>query len=377
MTEVHHRNHDLKPPLISDGFIFNITVALVLFSLVMLYSTTAIISQEHFGDPLFYVKRQAVAALIGVLLLWALSRIDIDKLRLVSPYLLVVCIVLLILPLIPGLGDAAGGAKRWVRLGPIRFQPGEFVKVLFIIFMAGYYSRHEARLKEFISGVVKPIGMAALMGVLLLRQPDFGSTVVIVSITVVMAAVAGMQIRYLAIAGAVLGAAGVALVLISPYRMSRVVTFLTPWEDASGKGYQLVQSLIAVATGKLTGVGLGESQQKLFFLPAAHTDFLFAVIAEELGFIGCLVVLALFLGILWRGVKAAARVSENTYLFTLTIGLTLLIVLPALLNMGVVTGILPTKGMVLPLLGYGGSSLISSLAIVGLLLAAIRKTKEL
>jgi cell division protein FtsW len=362
----------LRSPLLLDPYIVATTLALVAFSIVMLYSTTGILSGDRFGDPLFFVKRQMAAAMIGVVAMWLASRVKPEFLQKISPYLLFVCIFLLILPLIPGLGDSAGGAKRWVKLGPVRFQPGEFVKVLFIIFMAGYFSRHEGELKGFVAGVCKPLLMVAVVGALLLKQPDFGSTAVIAAVTVAMATASGIRFRYLGIAAVVLAVGLGSLVIISPYRLSRIVSFLSPMSDASGKGYQLIQSLIAVGTGQLSGVGLGESQQKLFFLPAAHTDFLFAVIAEELGFFGSVGIIALFLIILWRGVKLAGRLAEDTFSFSLAVGLTMLIVLPALLNVGVVIGLLPTKGMVLPLVGYGGSSLIACLVVIGLLLSFIR-----
>ncbi len=366
------KRRDLKPPLISEPFILATTITLVIFGLIMLYSTTGILSQEKFADPLYFVKRQGGAALIGLFFLAICSRVPVSLLQKISPALLPVCIVLLLLPLLPGIGDKAWGAHRWVQLPFVRFQPGEFVKVLFVIALAGYLSRHECKLKEFVAGVVKPIGMVALLGVLFLKQPDFGSTAVIVTVTLAMAAAAGMRFIYLGGAAALLSIAGAALVIISPYRLARISSFLSPWEDSSGKGYQLIQSLIAVGTGQLTGVGLGESQQKLFFLPAAHTDFLFAVVSEELGFIGAVSLIFLFVAFLWRGVKIAMASAEDTFLFTLTVGLTMLIVLPALLNVGVVIGLLPTKGLVLPLVGYGGSSLIASLGVVGLLLSCAR-----
>ena len=366
------RHHDLKPPLLIDAYIVAAALVLVAFSIVMLYSTTAIVSQERFGDPLFYVKRQAAAAMVGFLVMWLASRAQPEHLRKLSPPLLFISLFLLLLPLLPGIGNAAGGARRWAQLGLVRFQPGEFVKVFFIIFMAGYLSRHEHELKGFMTGVGKPLLLVGAIGCLFLLQPDFGSTAVLAAVTLAMGAAAGMRFRYLGMAALLLALAVGVLVLVSPYRLARVLTFLSPWSDASGRGYQLIQSLIAVGTGQLTGVGLGESQQKLFFLPAAHTDFLFAVIAEELGFIGCAAVVALFLVILWRGLRIAGRLADDTFAFSLSVGLTMLIVLPALLNIGVVIGLLPTKGMVLPLLGYGGSSLIACLLVVGLLLSFAR-----
>ncbi len=366
------RRKDLKPPLLIDAYLVAATLVLVASSLVMLYSTTGILSQERFGDPLFYVKRQTVAALVGLIGMWLCSRARSEHLQKLSPFLLVISLLLLVLPLLPGIGDAAGGARRWVHLGPVRFQPGEFVKLLFVVYMAGYFSRHERELKGFFAGVFKPLMMVGFVGVLFLLQPDFGSTVVLATVTLAMGAATGMRFRYLGMAAMFLALAMGGLVLVSPYRLARILSFLSPMNDVSGKGYQLIQSLIAVGSGQLTGVGLGESQQKLFFLPAAHTDFIFAVIAEELGFTGCVAVVGIFLLFLWRGLRIASRLAEDTFAFSLTVGLTMLIVLPALLNVGVVIGLLPTKGMVLPLLGYGGSSLIACLMVVGLLLSFAR-----
>lgn len=369
---VSRKDEQLKPPFMIDLPLLAVTVALVGLSLVMVYSTTAIMSQEKYGDGFFFVRKQGLAALVGLFLVWACSRLPLDWIRKVSPYLYVGCLVLLVLPLLPGIGDSAGGARRWVYLGSFRFQPVELIKLCFTVFLAGYFSRHEHSIESFVDGLAKPMGLAGIMGALLLAQPDFGSASVLALVTLAMATASGARLRYLIICGLGLAACMGLMIYISPYRMSRVVGFLSPFSDASGKGYQLIQSLIAVGTGQVFGVGLGASQQKLFYLPAAHTDFIFAVIGEELGFFGCLIVIALFLVFFWRGIRLARRFTQDTFSFSLAIGLTCLIVVPAFLNMGVVLGLLPTKGLVLPLVGYGGSSLIASLAAVGLLLCLAR-----
>ena len=205
-----------------------------------------------------------------------------------------------------------------------------------------------------------------------LKQPDFGSSAILCLITLVMIGTSGAKIKHLALMGASFLGPAILLVLFSPYRMKRITSFLQPWADPSGSGYQLIQSLIAVGSGKLTGLGLGEGQQKLFFLPAAHTDFIFAVVGEELGLVGCMLLMSVFLCFLGRGIYLAGRVASNTFAFGLTLGLTLLVVLPAFLNAGVVTGLLPTKGMVLPLVGYGGSSIMASLAGIGIIISVAR-----
>lgn len=369
-------NLSLQAPAGMDYILLMTTFILVGFSLVMVYSTTGIVAQEKMGDAMYYLKRQLAGAVAGAVLLVIATRVPATLLRKLSPWFYVFALVSLIMTLIPGLGDTAGGATRWVKLGPIRFQPAEFVKLGVIIFMAGFFARHERKLQFFVPGLLKPMALVSVIAALLLVQPDFGSSAVIMLVVLAMAAATGARVRYLVVCGILVAICMGSLVALSPYRMQRVVSFLSPFADASGKGYQLIQSLIAVGTGQLTGVGLGASQQKLFFLPAAHTDFIFAVISEELGFVGGVAVLVGFLVLLWRGMIIAGRVADDTFSFSLAVGLTLVIVVPALLNMGVVLGLLPTKGLVLPLVGYGSSSLTASLFAVGLLLGLQRQTGE-
>lgn len=367
---------DLRSPRFYDVVILSIVFILVGLSVVMVYSTTGVISSEKFSDPLFYLKRQVTSVVLGFVILFLCARINIERLKTFSPFCLPICLLLLFMTLLPGVGESSGGAKRWVNLFIIRFQPGEIVKVLFAVFIAGYLGRHENKLHFFTDGVLKPFTMVALVCGLLLIQPDFGSASVIAIISFAMIAATGVRLRYMALCGIALLMSAVTLVLVSPYRMRRIISFLNPWADPAGKGYQLIQSLIAVGTGQVSGVGLGASQQKLFFLPAAHTDFIYAVIGEELGFVGCVAVLLLFVLFLWRGLTIAAKLSDRPFSFALAIGLTLLVVAPALLNVGVVTGMLPTKGLVLPLVGYGGTSLVACMAAIGLLLALNRSIHD-
>lgn len=368
------RFRELKVPSAIDYILLATVLLLVGFGLVMVYSTTGIVSQEKMGDALYSVKRQTISALLGLVLMFLCMKIPQSLLRAVSPYLFGVSIFLLALPLLPGISDRAGGASRWVRFGPIRFQPAEFVKVCMVIFMAGFFARHESQITSFFHGIIKPFGLVGVAAALLLKQPDFGSSAVIIVVVLSMALASGVRFAHLLLCSAVVGVIMGALVILSPYRMMRVVSFLSPFADASGKGYQLIQSLIAVGTGQVWGVGLGGSQQKLFFLPAAHTDFIFAVISEELGFLGGLTVIVAFLVILWRGLLLAKSVRGDTFLFALAVGLTMMIVAPALLNVGVVIGVLPTKGMVLPLVGYGGSSLMACMAVIGMLIGIRRES---
>jgi cell division protein FtsW len=370
------RFRELHAPSPIDYLLVVSVLLLVGFGLVMVYSTTGIISAEKMGDSLFYAKRQAISACLGGILMVAAMRVPMDLLRRASPYLFAASLFLLLLPLTPGIADRAGGASRWVKFGPIRFQPAEFVKVFMVVFMAGFFARRENVIGSFVQGIVKPFSLVGMAASLLLLQPDFGSSAVIITVVLCMALASGVRISHMVLCTVVVGIVMGILVLISPYRMMRVVAFLSPFADVSGKGYQLIQSLIAVGTGQVSGVGLGASQQKLFFLPAAHTDFIFAVISEELGFVGGLLTIFGFLVVMWRGLLIARSVRHDTFLFALAVGLTMMIVAPALLNMGVVIGLLPTKGMVLPLVGYGGSSLMACMGVVGLLLGIRRDAGE-
>lgn len=368
----HSRLAQLRPPWFSDPIMLTISILLVVFSLVIIYSATGTVSQERFGDTLFYVKRQAAAALFGASFLVLLARVSLDRFRQVAPYMIWLCLGLVALTFVPGLGDRAGGAQRWLNLGVLRFQPAELVKLMFIIFMANYFGRHENDITSFKSGIFVPMLYVAVVAGLLLLQPDFGSAAIVALVVLGMALAAGARPVYFVYSVVGVIACALPLIIFSPYRMARVTAFLNPFEDPAGKGYQLVQSLIAIGSGQLSGVGLGGSQQKLFFLPAAHTDFIFSVIAEELGFVGGVCLIFIFIILLWRGLNLANRVANDTFAYTLGVGLTLLIVAPALLNVGVVTGLLPTKGLVLPLVGYGGTSLVSSLVAIGLLLSVGR-----
>jgi len=359
----------MKKPYLSDRVLLIAALILVGFGLLMIYSSTGVLSQEKFKDTLYFVKRQTLSILLGVTLLISASFVEITKLRRYTPLFFFASVLLLLLVFIPGVGVTAGGARRWIDLTFLRFQPVELVKLLMIIFIAGFLAKNEGRLKEFLPGIAVPMLFVGIVGVLLLMQPDFGSAVVIAFVVLAMLLASGVRLTYFFLCGGGFIFAAALIVLTSSYRMQRVIGFLAPWKDSSGKGYQLIQSLIAVGSGQVQGLGLGEGRQKLFYLPAAHTDFIFAVIAEELGLLGCLFLMALFLLILWRGLTVAARFSHDTFAFSLAIGLTMLIVVPAFLNIGVVIGLLPTKGMVLPLVSYGGSSLVVSLFAIGLLLA--------
>lgn len=359
-------------PFVVDKLILFLTLGMLCFSLLIVYSTSAMMSEEKYGNSLLFVEKQALACVIGLFCMVVLSYVELDRLRKLSLYCLPIAVLLAASVFLPGLGFSSGGARRWLNLGFLKVQPVEFSKLLFVVFLAGYLGRHEGELSKFGIGILKPFVFLGVLAALILKQPDFGSTVIIVTVSLSVIFAAGSRIRHLSLIGLLVGLMGAGLVWFSPYRARRVVSFLNPWDDVKGAGYQLIQSLIAVGSGQVNGMGLGSSQQKLMFLPAAHTDFIFAVVAEELGFVGAVLLISCFLVLLWRGIVLAGRYADDTFAFALALGLTMLIVVPAFLNVGVVIGLLPTKGLVLPLIGYGGSSLIASLSAVGILLALSR-----
>lgn len=355
-----------------DPILSALVLLLIAFGLLMVYSATGVAVGERYGDPLMFVRKQAIAVLIGFVLFAICYVIPVAAIKRVAPYALALAIFCAVLPIIPGLGLKVGGAHRWVGLGPLRIQTGEFAKLFAIVFVAGYYSRNEASLRSFVSGLLIPFAMLTPVFIGLLAQPDFGSCAVIALVTVAIGCGAGIKLRFMAFAVLALAIIAGLLIWMEPYRAKRIVSFLSPMDDASGSGYQLIQSLIAVGSGEISGVGLGASQQKLFFLPAAHTDFIFALICEELGFIGAVGLISAFTLFFVRGFKIAARLSASTFEFCLALGITSLVIIPALLNVGVVIGLLPTKGLVLPLVGYGGSAVMMYLAALGLLFQLAR-----
>jgi len=371
------RQRSNRPAFLSDQILFVSVIILVAFGLLMIYSTTTVVAEEKIGDAYYYVKRQASAVFIGSTLLLITSYINLEKCRKYTHLLFPVSLLLLSLVFIPGLGLRAGGALRWIGMGPLRFQPVEIVKIFFVFFLAGYVAKNDQRLAQFKYGVLIPFISLGLLSALLLAQPDFGSAAVLSLLTVGIIFACGGSLRFIFGGGGLLLLGAAFLIVFSPYRLRRVFGFLDPFKDSSGQGYQLIQSLIAIGNGGVSGVGIGESQQKLFFLPAAHNDFIFAVIAEELGFIGSAALLALFLIILWRGLVISLRFIDDTFYFALGLGLTMLLTMPAFLNMAVALGLLPTKGLALPFISYGGSHLIVTLLASGLLLAIARTSLRL
>jgi cell division protein FtsW len=362
---------DRPPPratLRYDTVLLGIVLLLAGLGVVMVYSSSAVYASAKLNDGLWFFKRQAVGALLGLAALLAALKLGVQRLERLATPLLFLTIALLVLVQVPGLGHAAGGAQRWLKLGPLTFQPSELAKVTFVVWLARSLARKADRIRDFREGLLPHLVMLGLFALLLLLQRDFGTTAVLAALTFALLFVAGSRLIWLA--GLAVAAVPVAAIAIwrEPYRLERIKTFLDPWRDPKNHGYQVVESLLGFGSGGAFGVGLGDSQQKLFFLPAAHTDFILSIVGEELGFAGVAFVLSLFALLVWRGLKAVHAASDAFGAY-LALGLTLLLSLEALVNAGMALALLPTKGMALPFLSYGMSQLVSSFLAAGILLS--------
>ena len=358
----------------SDKLLFTATLLLVCTSVVMVYSASAFISMENQGDPYLYLFKQGTWALLGLVLVPLMMRIDYRTYR--QPVVIWTGLAIVVVALVAVLfGHARNGANRWLLFGALGVQPSELAKVVVIFFIAALLERRMDRIDDPAYALL-PIGIVlAVVVALILREPDLGTSVSIVVIAAVMVFAAGIDYRY--VAGVCLAAVPALYFLLafSEYRWRRVTSFLDPWADPLGDGFQMIQSMIAVGTGGIFGRGLMAGVQKLFYLPEPHNDFIYAVIAEELGFIGATVVIACFCVITWRGLRTALRAPDRFGAF-LALGLTTMVAFQAFFNVSVVLGLLPTKGIPLPFVSYGGSSLLINLLGMGILLNVSQHTSS-
>ncbi len=355
----------------TDHSILLLAVCLTCLGVVMVFSSSSIMAVRDYGDSLYFLKHQGVYALIGFAAMALLMRLDLDVMRKAAWPVLGLCVLLLLAVLIPGIGKKVGGAARWIKIAGLTFQPAEFVKIGLVLFMAHSLSRKKDKVKSFRSGFLSYMLILAILIGLLLAQPDLGGALTLIVVAVAMLLVAGTRLRYLVSAGLLVLPFLYFMVMNVDYRRRRILAFLNPWEDPSNTGFQIIQSWIAFGSGGAFGQGLGESKQKLFFLPEAHTDFIFSVIGEELGFIGVVVIAAMFMLLVLRGLRISLN-APNEFSCYLAFGITLLIGMQAFVNMAVVLGMVPTKGLALPFLSYGGTSLVSTLAAIGILLNVSR-----
>jgi cell division protein FtsW len=350
-----------------DMWLFGVAVALLSVGVVMVYSASAIVAAGRFHDPYFFLKKQLFWAVLGAAALWGALRVDYRRLERLALPVLVVAAALLVLVLIPPFGQDINGTRRWIRLGPVSFQPAELAKIALVLFLAAFLARARKESQDFWRGVAPPLAVAGGMAGLVLLQPDLGNCVTLLALTLALLFLAGGRVRHLALV--VLPALPLIAIAVwmAPYRLRRITAFLDPWSDPRGSGFQIIQSWLALGSGGIFGRGVGGSQQKLFYLPESHTDFIFAVLGEELGFVGCLVVLGLFVTFVWRGLRVGLH-APDAFGSYLALGITLLVATQTLVNLGVVTGLLPTKGLPLPFISFGGSALLMTMVSTGVLL---------
>ena len=360
----------LKTSLQFDPVLLTIALTLLFGGLVILASASITVADSTTGDPFYYLQRQLIAAAIGAVSGFVCLLIPMQVWRTLGPLMLFVGLALLLVVLIPSVGHEVNGSRRWIRFGVMNMQVSEPARLCFIIYLAGYLVRRNKAVREEFVGFLRPMLLLSLACAALLAEPDFGAAVVLLATALTMLFVAGARFRDFLLFFTVATAGMGLLAVASPYRMQRLTGFLDPWADPFDSGFQLTQSLIAIGRGEWAGVGLGNSVQKLFYLPEAHTDFVFAVYAEEFGLIGSILLIGVFFALLWRVLKISIRAvnAERFFEAYLAIGLGTWLGLQAFINVGVNMGILPTKGLTLPLVSYGRSSMIITMIAIALLL---------
>ncbi len=348
---------------------------LISIGVVMIYSSSGIYALEVMNNGTHFLMRHLMFLMIGSILMFLIMMMDYRLLQRWAKPILGCVVILLVLVLIPGIGKMSSGARRWFNLGPINFQPSEMAKVALIIYLADFLSRKQDCIKSLKKGFIPPMLVMGLLCGLILKQPDMGNTILIFSITLSMLFAAGARIKHLLSIFMPAIPVAVFLVWMEPYRLRRIVAFMDPWADPQGSGFQLSQSQIALGSGGFWGVGLGKSEQKLLYLPAAHTDFIFSIIGEELGFLGALAVIFLFALFIWH-VTRILRQTVDSFGYYLCFGILMMLSIQIVVNFGVSIGALPTKGLPLPFISYGGSALIFNMMVVGLILN-ISRTQDL
>jgi len=351
----------------ADPVLLGVILALLIIGIVMTYSSSAVKGYLYYDDPYHFFKAELIWVAMGLAAMTIALHVDLNLIsRWIKP-LFYISILLLLLVKVPGIGKTVNGATRWIGVGPLSLQPSEVAKITMVFLMARFLALNPYNITSFRKGIIPSLALLALVAGLVMLQPDLGTTLVIAATVFFMLFAVGAKIWHMA----GLGLTGVGLIVLAiiaePYRMRRIFAFLDPWADPSGKGYQTIQSLLALGPGGLFGLGLGQSRQKFLYLPENHTDFIFAMIGEELGFVGASLVVILFFLFMWRGYRAAIQ-APNNFLGLLGVGLTSLIGVQAMINMGVVSGVLPVTGITLPFISYGGTSLLFTMACAGFLL---------
>ncbi|BFH61485.1 MULTISPECIES: stage V sporulation protein E [Paenibacillus] len=350
-----------------DLWLFLCILSLLIVGMIMVYSAGSVLAFHEYGDSFYFVKRQLLFAGLGLAAMFFTASIDFRVWKKYAQIILIVCFALLVIVLIPGVGVVRGGARSWLGISSFGIQPSEFMKLGMILFLSKWLSSEEWDITKFGRGLMPPLGLLGLAFGLIMLQPDLGTGTVMMGASMMIIFTAGARLSHLGMLG-LAGAAGfVGLILAAPYRLKRITAFLDPWSDPLGAGYQIIQSLYAIGPGGLGGLGLGMSRQKYSYVPEPQTDFIFSILAEELGFIGGLIVLLLFLILVWRGMRIAMTIPDR-FGSLLAVGIIGMVAVQVVINIGVVIGLMPVTGITLPLISYGGSSLTLMLTALGILL---------
>ena len=366
MSAAAVKSKGTQPVVYDLGLLFPVLL-LVGMGIVMVYSASSALALKKFGSDYFFLKRQALFSLIGIVVLVLFSYIPFRIYRLLTYPALAAAMVMLLAVAFTGLGVTAGGSARWLQVGPVRFQPSELARMALVIYLAYSMSKKDELLRDFSVGFLPHMIVLGLFTILLLIQPDFGSVVIFGLLTWIMLFVGGCRILHLLSVVALLAPMAWLFMTQADYRVRRLMSFMDPWQYRADEGYQIVHSFMAFGTGGITGAGLGKGYQKLFYLPEPHTDFIFSVVGEELGLIGVMIVILLYGIMLMRGIRIA-RHAQDRFGALLAMGITVTIGLQVCINMGVTLGLLPTKGLTLPFLSYGGTSLLINMAAVGIMM---------
>ncbi|ASS93317.1 stage V sporulation protein E [Peribacillus simplex NBRC 15720 = DSM 1321] len=357
-----------------DLILIIVTLSLLTVGLIMVYSASAIWATYKFDDSFYFAKRQLLFACVGVIAMFFIMNVDYWTWRTWAKILIIICFIMLLAVLVPGIGMARNGSRSWIGVGAFSVQPSEFMKLAMIAFLAKFLSERQKLITSFKKGMLPSLGLVLLAFGLIMLQPDLGTGTVMVGTCIVMIFISGAKISHFVGLG-LIGVAGfIGLILSAPYRIKRITSFLDPWEDPLGSGFQMIQSFYAIGPGGLFGLGLGQSRQKFFYLPEPQTDFIFAILSEELGFIGGSLVILLFALMLWRGIRIALG-APDLYGSLVAVGIIAMVAIQVMINIGVVTGLMPVTGITLPLLSYGGSSLTLMLMAIGVLLNISRYSR--
>ncbi len=379
MHNVFNKKSEPKLTLFAiDYWLLGAAVALLILGLIMVGSSSVSIAERKLGEPFYYLWRQSLFTGVGLLTAFVIVKVPMRIWQELGPALVIVSLLLLVLVFIPGLGRTVNGSTRWIAIGSFNLQASEFVKLFMVMYLAGYLVRHNDSVRTSLGGFLRPLVLLMVIMFLLLLEPDFGAAAVLICTAMAMMWLGGVRVgQFLLLIMLVAGASAV-LVFTSEYRMQRLTAFLNPWADPFNSGFQLTQALIAFGRGEWFGVGLGGSVQKLFYLPEAHTDFLFAVMAEELGLFGVLAVITLFTVLIYRAlvIGRAAENRERPFAGYVAYGLGVWIGLQAFINIGVNMGVLPTKGLTLPFMSYGGSSILVMCIVIALLVRIDFETRR-